>query len=613
MLYKHGRAVQQFAHVMDFGASVTPEGVRFRVWAPGCTSMGLAVDGVHDVLSMNPLADGWHEIVTSEARAQSRYRFVMPDGTLVPDPASRFQPDDVHGPSEVIDPLSYTWRHPGWCGRPWSEAIVYELHVGAFTPDGTFSAAIEKLDHLASLGVTAVEIMPVGDFAGTRNWGYDGVLLYAPDSSYGRPEDFKAFIDAAHGRGLMVLLDVIYNHFGPEGNYLPLLAPHFLTQRHQTPWGAAVNYDGPECAPVRQFVIQNALYWLEEYRLDGLRLDAVHAIMDDSERHVLLELRETVRARIGERHVHLVLENEHNAASLLARTSDGAAAHYTAQWNDDAHHVLHTAATNERNGYYEEYAGDTIKLGRALAEGFAFQGENMHFSGKPRGERSAHLTPQAFVAFIQNHDQVGNRAFGERIGMIATPEVVRAVAAVYLLLPQVPLLFMGEEWGASQPFPFFSDLSGDLARAVSEGRRKEFAAFPEFQDPIKREEIPDPQAPSTFASAKLNWNECQQERNADQLKWYQALLRTRQEQLWPRLAGITRGGEYTVLAPGAVRVRWSGKSEDLVLEANLSPQSVDGPLLDPTLEIWREGRLLDDGLGPWSVRWSLTSKSSVER
>jgi malto-oligosyltrehalose trehalohydrolase len=455
--------------------------------------------------------------------------------------------------------------------------------------------------------------MPVADFPGARNWGYDGVLFYAPDSAYGRPEDFKAFIDAAHARGLCVLLDVVYNHFGPEGNYLSLYAPDFFTDRHKTPWGAAINYDGKSSRPVRDFVIENALYWLSAFRLDGLRLDAVHAIIDDSQKHLLVELAERVRSTCRERFVHLVLENEHNAANLLTRDGAGEPRWYTAQWNDDVHHVLHTAATGERSGYYEDYVGDTEMLGRALAEGFAFQGQTMKFSGNARGEPCAQLTPLAFVAFIQNHDQVGNRAFGERIGALANPEAVRAIAAVYLLLPQVPMLFMGEEWNASQPFPFFCDFAGDLAKAIREGRRQEFAAFPEFKDPGKRETIPDPLAPETFHSAKLDWDDLSRESHAQWHDWYRRILQVRSQQIVPRLSGIARGGSHAVLGPSAVTVRWQLADGALVLDANLSPQPVSVAASEAAGTIWSEGAAHAGGLGPWSVRWSIDSSTGAIR
>ena len=432
--------------------------------------MRLVLEGRSDALPMTALADGWHELVTKEAVAGTRYSFELANNMQVPDPASRYQPRDVHGPSEVIDPASYQWRDASWRGRPWHEAVLYEMHVGAFTPEGTFQAAIERLDHLVDLGITAVELMPLADFPGARNWGYDGVLLFAPDASYGRPEDLKALVDAAHRKGLMMFLDVVYNHFGPDGNYLPVYAPQILTDRHKTPWGSAINYDGADATPMREFVIHNALYWLEEFHFDGLRLDAVHAIMDDSSTHLLNELAQRVRGTLGkERQIHLVLENEENEAHWLARGPKGEVERYTAQWNDDVHHGLHTAATGEQAGYYAEYLGETGKLARALAEGFAFQGEMMTYRGSARGEPSGHLPPTAFIAFMQNHDQVGNRAFGDRLTHATPAERVRAIAAVFLLAPQIPMLFMGEEWAAAQPFPFFCDFERSAGGSRAQG------------------------------------------------------------------------------------------------------------------------------------------------
>jgi malto-oligosyltrehalose trehalohydrolase len=602
------------AHAMPFGAELQSDGgTRFRLWAPGQKQVSLIVDD-GEALPMKPLAEGWHELLSDRAGAGTHYCFELEDGLRVPDPASRHQPEDVHGPSEVIDPRAYRWRNGEWRGGPWQEAVVYELHVGAFTPQGTFRAAIDKLDHLVELGVTAIELMPVADFPGGRNWGYDGVLLYAPDGSYGRPEDLKALIDAAHTKGLMVIQDVVYNHFGPDGNYLPIYAPQFFTDRHKTPWGNAVNFDGEASKPVREFVIHNALYWIEEFHLDGLRLDAVHAIIDESPKHLLEELAERVRAACGDRHVHLILENEENQASRLARGAKGEVRRYTAQWNDDVHHVLHTAATGEDAGYYGEYQGDTAKLGRALAEGFAFQGEMMEYRGEARGEPSAHLPPTAFVAFIQNHDQVGNRAFGERLSAITSLEALRAVATVYLLAPQVPMLFMGEEWAAAQPFPFFCDFDEELAEAVRKGRRAEFAKFPEFQDEKARERIPDPTAAKTFESAKLAWNDRAREPHARWLTWYQRILGIRRTEIVPRLADVTGdAGEYEVLRDGAVRVRWRlGDGSQLTLVANLADRDVPAADLDGGRVLWREGEI-DDGagvLGPWSVRWSIDADRS---
>jgi malto-oligosyltrehalose trehalohydrolase len=405
------------------GAEFRDDGaVRFRLWAPACEHITVEISGKE--LPMHAVDEGWHELVTDRAIEGTHYRFVLPDGMRVPDPASRYQPEDVHGPSELVNPAKWVWTDSGWNGRPWHEAVVYELHIGAFTEAGTFQSTIEKLDYLADLGITAIELMPVADFPGRWNWGYDGVLPYAPGSSYGRPEDLKALVEAAHARGLMIFLDVVYNHFGPDGNYLSLYAPQFFTSRHKTPWGAAVNFDGAGSDVVREFFIQNALYWLNDYHFDGLRLDAVHAILDDSPKHILAELAERVRAVVGlefsDREVHLILENDKNQSRYLERDAFATPTLYTAQWNDDVHHVLHTAVTGEAKGYYAEYRGDTEKLGRALAEGFAFQGEMMSYHGGKRGEPSGGLPPASFIAFLQNHDQTGNRAFGERISALGS-------------------------------------------------------------------------------------------------------------------------------------------------------------------------------------------------
>ena len=584
---------------MPHGAEIAADGrVRFRLWAPGAAAVAVAMDDTEPV-PMTAIGEGWHELVTEAAGPGTRYRFRLPDGMLVADPASRFQPDDVHGPSEVIDPAAFDWSDR-FAGRPWAEAVVYELHVGAFTPEGTFAAAIGRLDHLASLGITAIEVMPVADFPGRRNWGYDGVLLYAPDAAYGRPDDFKHFVEAAHERDMMVILDCVYNHFGPDGNYLPVYAPTFFTDRHKTPWGAGINYDGKDGRPVRDFAIENALYWLEEYNLDGLRLDAVHAIMDDSPTHLLDELADAVRAMRRDRPTHLILENEDNSAARLRRDAEGEPTSFTAQWNDDVHHVLHVAATGEEAGYYKDYAGRTDLLARALAEGFAFQGEMMAYRGETRGEPSARLPPIAFVAFTQNHDQIGNRAFGDRLAASVARPKLRAIRAVALLLPQVPMLFMGEEWDSAVPFPFFCDFSGELADAVRNGRRDEFKRFPEFQDPAKRDSIPDPLADATFASAKLDWDAIDE----DALAWTRRVLETRRRVILPLLAHIGAGGQARVLADGAVAVEWrAGDAGRLLLAANLSDAACPLPEGESGRVFHTEGET-EGTLGPWSVRWS---------
>ena len=596
-------------HRMPFGAEVQPDGcVRFRLFAPKAETVQVAIEGRDEPIAMVSCGDGWHELLTDAATVGSLYRYVLPDGSRVPDPASRFQPQDASGPSEVLAPGSYLWKDSAWTGRAWKEAVIYELHIGTFTPEGTFRAAIEKLDHLRDLGVTAIEIMPIADFSGTRGWGYDGVLLYAPDSAYGRPDDLKALVEAAHARGIMVMLDVVYNHFGPEGNYLPSYFPNIFTERHKTSWGSAVNYDGEQSGVVRELVIHNAMYWIEEFHMDGLRLDAVHAIIDESPKHVLDELAERVHALETPYPVHLVLENEKNEAFRLTRDAGGHPQHYTAQWNDDMHHVLHTAATHESAGYYKDYEGETGLLGRALAEGFAFQGETMECSGKQRGEPCAHLPPGAFIAFIQNHDQIGNRAFGERISDITSKDAMKALVATYLLLPQTPMIFMGEEWRASQPFPYFCDFHDELAEKVREGRRNEFASFPEFQDEKQRDRIPDPLAESTFLSAKLDWSELEHPDHRECLERHRKLLQVRQREIVPLLESVTgNAAVFQVFGPGAVTVCWRIEGgRQLRLYANLCDRDNNSFPQTEGRILWHEGpEPTGSTFGPWTVRWTL--------
>jgi malto-oligosyltrehalose trehalohydrolase len=589
-----------------FGARLQDNGaVHFRFWAPAQRTVMLQIEDKPHRLAMRRAADGWHELLTNAATANTRYRYVLESGQAVPDPASHYQPDDVHGPSQIID-HHYPWTDTAWRGRPWHEAVIYELHVGAFTDEGSFAAAAGRLALLAEMGITAIELMPVADFPGRRNWGYDGVLPYAPDSSYGDCGELRALIDRAHALGLMVLLDVVYNHFGPDGNYLGLYAPQFFTDRQTTPWGPAVDFEGTASRTVREFFLQNALHWVHEYHIDGLRLDAVHAIFDRGSPHFIDELAARIRSRCGERSVHLILEDEDNRSRWLVRDQEQRIDRITAVWNDDVHHGLHAAATGERHGYYREYAGDTARLSRALAEGFAFQGEHMAYRGSARGEPSAHLPPAAFISFIQNHDQVGNRAMGERIGALASIEAVRALAAVYLLAPQIPMLFMGEEWAAPEPFFYFCDFEGELATAVREGRRREFARFPQFQDPTLRERIPDPNALATYRASHLDWGVRERSPHREMLAWYTQLLKLRHGRVIPLLAQLHgNSGRLRVVGPGALEISWLATGGQLHLRANLSATTIDG--FSP-----EEGeRLLALGdigtrASPWAVRWNLT-------
>ena len=568
-------------HTMPFGAECLADGrVRFRLWAPKAREVGLCMGEAKrgGSLPMQRVA-GWFELVTDQAGAGMRYKFQIDGGPEVPDPASRLQPQDVQGPSEVVDAASFEWEDQEWGGRSWEEAIIYEVHVGTFTPEGTFAAVENRLDYLAELGFTAVELMPVADFPGKWNWGYDGVLLFAPDSQYGWPDDLKRLIQAAHRKGLMVFLDVVYNHFGPEGNYLRTYAPQFFTDRHQTPWGEAINFDGPDSSVVRDFFVHNALYWLTEYHFDGLRLDAVHAMVDDSTPDILTELASRVRTVIEpQRHVHLVLENDNNTARYLRPNPAGKAELYNAQWNDDIHHAMHVAVTGEKDGYYADHADCPVqRLGRCLAEGFDYQGQVSSFrQGARRGEASRGLPPTAFVSFLQNHDQIGNRGFGERILRVADSRAVKAAMTIVLLSPSPPLLFMGEEFGAETPFPFFCDFGPDLAKAVTEGRRNEFSQFARFRDPAARSQIPDPNAESTFQAAKLDWSSATEPQHRSWMGFYRKLLETRKREIVPLAAEILAG--QTTFEPWGQRgllVNWLVNSRSgLTLIANLGNEEL---------------------------------------
>ncbi|MDT8319418.1 MAG: malto-oligosyltrehalose trehalohydrolase [Xanthomonadales bacterium] len=523
---------------MPFGAEFVDDGVRFRLWAPGASRVDLCLEADSETV-MTPLPDGFYECHRDDVTAGTRYGFRIDGDLVVPDPASRCNPDGVHERSELIDPGAFDWQDADWQGRPWNEAVVYELHVGTFSVGGTYDGVAERLAYLADLGVTAVELMPVAAFPGRRGWGYDGVLPFAPASAYGRPEDLKRLVQAAHGEGLMVILDVVYNHFGPDGNYLHLYAPQFFTDRVETPWGQAIHFDGEHSRMVREFFIHNALYWLGEFHLDGLRIDAVHAIFDRSRPDILEELSDRVRAALSpDQQVHLVLENDDNAAHYLRPAPGEAQPRFTAQWNDDFHHAIHVLLTGETRGYYEDYGADPPgQLARCLAEGFAYQGEYSQHRDRPRGEPSAHLPPTAFVSFLQNHDQVGNRALGERLSELTAADERAVAEALLLLSPHPPLLFMGEEFGASSRFPYFCDHHGELAEAVRAGRRREFQRFPEFSEPQRLKLIPDPNAPDTFRQAKLDWRECQSLRGQESLERYRRLLKLRRQLLVPRLPG----------------------------------------------------------------------------
>ncbi len=594
-------------HTQTFGAEYTKwAGTRFRLFGPAVTAVGLAIAG-REVLPMQADGQGWHELTVPEAGPGTRYRYILPDGTNVPDPASRFQPEDVAGPSEVIDPTLYEWKASDWMGRPWAEVVLYELHIGTFTPEGTFGAAAQKLDELAALGVTAIELMAIADFAGTRGWGYDAVLLYAPDSAYGRPEALKAFVEEAHGRGIMVIIDVVYNHFGPEGNYLPSYFPQIFSRDHQTGWGPALNFDGECSQEAREFILQNALFWLEEYDMDGLRLDAAHAIIDNGPKHVLDELAERVHAFGRGRHLHLIREDENNIATKLVREGDGCLTCYTAQWNHDIDHLLGAGFMGGFDDRKADDKGETDRLGKALAEGFVIAAQE---HGKEY-EAGCHVPPNAFVSFLQSHDLVGNRIFGERVSSLLEPRIVHALATVALLLPQSPMLFMGEEWGASTPFPFFCDFHGDLGKDVQKGRCEQISKLPGVsQEDLKN--APDCQAESTFRSAQLRWSERGEPEHAEFLELYTDLLRLRRERIMPLLRGLCgRCGQYEVLGPGGLRLQWTlAAGRKLHLAANLwhETRAGFGAAVGEVIRVQGGGAAADE-MGAWQVRWSVEDRA----
>ena len=595
---------------MPFGAECLRDGsVRFRLWAPKAQQVSVHLSESGENLPLGKLENGWFELITKQASPGSKYRFQIDGAQQVPDPASRFQPEDVNGPSQVIDPSTFEWQDEGWRGRPWEQAVLYELHLGTFTPEGTFAAAAEKLDHLVELGVTAVELMPISDFAGRRNWGYDGVLPFAPDSSYGTPDDLKRLVNAAHSKGLMMFLDVVYNHFGPEGNYLRVYSPEFFTDRHCTPWGEGINFDGPCSRTVRDFFIHNALYWLEEYHFDGLRLDAVDQIADDSKPHILMELAEAVREKFGnDRYVHLVLENDRNQASYLKRDEASRPELFNAQWNDDIHHAFHVLLTNEHDGYYSDYAAQPLeRLGRCLAEGFAYQGEASSYrGGEHRGEPSGGLPPTAFVNFLQNHDQVGNRAFGERISQLTSPACLKAAVAILLLAPSPPLLFMGEEFCAETPFFFFCNFTGDLAKAVTEGRRNEFKRFAKFANPEMRARIPDPNDERTFLASKLDWLSQQKSEHQGWLRFYRHLLNIRKRYIVPLQPELSHSrGKHSVIENRGLLVEWKMQSRKLHMLANFSGSPLTRAFSSELEIIYSTNNEISDSgeLAPWSVLW----------
>ncbi len=509
---------------LDLGANrIGSSVVRFRVWAPRAKRVFVQVlDQGRDPFPMEPRERGYFDLRVEGVRAGARYRYVLDDEKVRPDPAARFQPDGVHEASAVVDPDSFRWTDRGWRGIGFKDLIIYELHTGTFTPAGTFEAIIPHLEYLKQdVGITAIELMPVAQFPGTRNWGYDGTYLYAPQSTYGGPQGLKTLVNACHAAGLAVILDVVYNHLGPEGNYLADFGPYF-TDRYRTPWGDAINYDGPDSDEVRHFMISNALYWVTEYHIDALRLDAIHGIYDFSASHILQDLAAAVHeqaARLG-RQIFVTAESALNDARVITPPGLGGYG-LDGQWNDDFHHALRTVLTKERAGYYQDYEG-LRHLATAMQDGFVYSGQYSRYHRRRHGNSSAGCAPSRFIVFAQNHDQVGNRALGDRLSTQVPCEALKVAAAAILLSPNIPLLFMGEESGETAPFLYFID-HGDpaLVEAVRRGRRAEFASF------AWEGEIPDPQDPLTCERSRIRIGGTLEPRRAALLQWTRQLIELR--------------------------------------------------------------------------------------
>jgi maltooligosyltrehalose trehalohydrolase len=493
---------------------------RIKLWAPKANRVDLEIRGVR--LAMSKPEEGWWEVQTELATPGADYGFMVDGGQPLPDPRSAWQPHGVHGPSKIYDHQAFYWTDTGWQPAPLSSAVIYELHVGTFSPEGTFAGVAKRLDHLMDLGVTHLELMPVNGFSGSRGWGYDGVNLFAPHEAYGGPQGLKGLVDDCHARGLAVILDVVYNHLGPEGNYLEQFGP-YLTDRYSSPWGKAVNLDGPGSDEVRRFFCDNALMWLRDYHFDGLRIDAVHAIVDTSAVHFLEQLAvevEELQAQVG-RHLTLIAESDLNDPRVIRPREIGGYG-IDAQWNDDFHHALHTVLTGERDGYYSDF-GSLSDLAKALNQAFIYDGRYSEYRQRRHGRPVKGLSGLKFLAYLQNHDQVGNRAKGERSSHLMSTGRLKVAAALVFTSPFIPMLFQGEEWGSSSPFRYFTDHSDpELQQAVREGRQQEFAAFG-----WKPETVPDPQAVKTFERSKLDWDERSREPHCSLLDWHRRLIHLR--------------------------------------------------------------------------------------
>jgi maltooligosyltrehalose trehalohydrolase len=566
--------------ILSQGAEPQREGVLYRTWTTGKKNVSLVIlDKAGTVVREIPIErepTGYYSVMDAGSSPGTLYKYRL-DGQLVPDLASRFQPQGVHGPSQVVDGRSFHWTDSGWKRPSLHDLVIYELHVGTFTRQGTFAAIAARFDHLKGIGVNAIELMPVADFAGDRNWGYDCVAIYAPSRAYGTPDDLRALVNDAHEAGLGVILDVVYNHLGPDGNYMGVYPDYYFNASHHTPWGAAFNLDGPDAAPVRKHFGENPLYWAKEFHMDGFRLDATHAIPDDSPKHLIQEIAEEIQLLDG----WVICEDPRNERRLILPREEGGYG-CDAVWADDFHHVVRVQMTDENEGYMGYFKGTMEELVKTVREGWLFTGE-LQKDGIPRGTQGADIEPEHFVHCISNHDQVGNRAYGDRLNQLISPAAYRAASALLLAGPYTPMLFMGQEWSSSSPFLYFTDHHDELGKGVTEGRRKEFSEFSEFQDPAKRALIPDPQAMTTFSKSKLDWTQLDRSPYRETLRLYADFVRFRQANLTDRRRGHWEADQ---VSPTAIAIRYRRETAGDILivaqlRANDSTLALETELLRP--------------------------------
>ncbi|MDH6268919.1 maltooligosyltrehalose trehalohydrolase [Rhizobium sp. SG_E_25_P2] len=592
-------------HPHSWGAHYVRAGeVLFRLWAPDVESIALRLNGADQ--DMTKAGGGWFELLAAGIAAGARYQFVLPDGAVVADPASRAQDGGVYGASIVTDPTAYQWGDTGWMGRPWEEAIFYEIHVGTFTKQGTFRAAIDQLADLADLGITAIEVMPVAEFAGDRGWGYDGVLLYAPHHSYGGPDDFKAFVDAAHRLGMMVFLDCVYNHFGPAGNSLPLYARSFFDAGRDTPWGAGIDFSEK---PVRDFFIDNAMYWLTEFNIDGLRLDAVHMIEDQTEAHFLTELATRVHAECIGRKRHLVMEDSSNRTIFLSGDLPVEQRH-DAAWNDDFHHAMHAFVTGATTGHFADFAERPFEeMAATLAQGYVRTLEpELIYDGQSM-PAPATLAPTAYVHFLQNHDQIGNRSYGDRLRQPEREALYDLLTSIVFLSPQIPMLFMGEDYGETQPFLFFCDHQGEVAREARENRIQEGLAFATLKEGERPDDLIDPNSPDAFLQSKIDWSRRKSPEGVQQLEQIKTLIGLRRRFVMPYLAHIGRGsGRLLAGEDGHLAVDWRLNGAKLQLRANFDDKDARLPAIEGEIfHRYGEGSARGEVLPPLSALFAIKS------